>query len=585
MKISRSLPRLPAILAGAFWLASGAALAEQRYDVTIEGAPNGLKSELERLSDLKKGVREYPTSAALRRAARRDRDAFDDALQAAGYYAGKTEFELTPAPEGKPTVAFAIDAGPAFKIVEYEILYRDDRPDRPATLAQANITPDGSAAGADLRDVQVAFLNHLWESGYPQAAIVARRAIANFEKAEAHAVFVFESGPKARFGEVRIDGLKKTKAPFVKKLVTWEAGAAYERSKIVSYRDRLVETGLFSTIDIAPGAPDEAGQAPVIVRLEERKRRTIGVGGSFSTSEGPGGRLYFENRNITGRGETLRVELKGSEIEQSINFDATKPMPMLPGQLFANVSFTNETTDAFDARSLRLSGGVLKRWLDKRLETRGSVAFETSNVKSNGDEERSYFVSTPLSALWKTEDDLLNPAKGVRAGLTVTPYFGTDTFTQMEAFARSRVMFGARDRFTLAGRAKLGATFNQSLAGLPLNKRFFAGGGASVRGFGFQEAGPIDAEGDPVGGRSLVEGAVEARATVIKNVQIAGFVDAGGVSQSRLPDFDEELFIGYGGGLRYFTPIGPIRVDVAFPIDPRPSDSDFQLYIAIGQPF
>jgi translocation and assembly module TamA len=565
--------------------ASAGAQSNQDYEITIEGAPRDLTEKLETLSSLKEGSRTYPTLAALRRAARRDQNAFNEALKAAGYYGGAAKFTIAGA-EGEPAqVAFTIETGPQFSIVEYEILYADEGSDRPASLAEADIEANGAAAGSELRSVQQRFLHHLWESGYPQATITARRAIANFENATAHAIMVFTSGPKARFGDLRIDGLDKTKAGYIEKLTTWDRGQDYERSKIISFRDRLADTGLFSTIDITPGAPDEEGVAPTLLTVEERKHRTIGVGASFSTSEGPGGRIFFENRNMFGAAENLRIELSGTGVEQKIAFDAAKPLPGLPGRIFANMTFANETTDAFDARSLRLSSGAAKLWLDDRLETRGAVALETSNVKSDGDEERVYFVSVPLSVLWNTENDPLNPTKGVRTGMTVTPYTGTDSFTQAEAFARSRLTFGADHRYLLAGRVKFGATFGQTFDSLPLNKRFFAGGGASVRGYGFQEAGPLDAEGDPIGGLSLIEGAVEARGMITDNIQIAAFIDAAAVSETRSPNFDEKFFVGYGGGLRYFTPIGPIRVDAAFPVDPRETDRKFQIYIAIGQAF
>jgi translocation and assembly module TamA len=146
------------------------------------------------------------------------------------------------------------------------------------------------------------------------------------------------------------------------------------------------------------------------------------------------------------------------------------------------------------------------------------------------------------------------------------------------------VNFGG-DKFTLAARGSLGATFGSSLADLPLNKRFYAGGGGSVRGFSFQEAGPLDADGTPIGGRSLIEAAVEARAKVTTNIQLVGFIDAGSVSAKATPDFSERFFIGVGGGARYLTPIGPIRLDVAFPLDRRETDRSFQIFIALGQPF
>lgn len=557
---------------------------------TINGAPDGFTNTLADLSELKNGARAYPTAASLRRAARRDIEAFDKALQSAGYYAATSRFELVPGNDGaRPEVVFEITPGAAFEITEYEILYEDEAEGRPATFADANIKTTGAADGAALRGRQQAFLNHLWENGHPNAEIITRRAIANFETGKASAVFIFKSGPKARFGPVVVKGAGKTDEAFIARLRDWEIGEEYERSKLTSYYERLAETGLFASININPGETSADATTPIIVEMQERKRRTIGAGLSFSTAEGPGGRLFFEHRNILGKGENFAAEISGSRIEQEINLGLTKPLPRLAARAFANADFSNEITEAFEARSLTLSGGLSKKWLNDNLETRGAIALETSNVKPTGSnggvEERNYFVSTPLSVIWNSEDDLLDPKKGFRAALNVTPYAGSDTFTQTDITARSRLLLGANDTVTLAARASLGGTFGSSLGNLPLNKRYYAGGGGSVRGFGFQEAGPLDAEGDPVGGRSRIEGAFEARVRVIKNVQLAGFVDAGSVSASSLPDFQDEFFIGYGAGFRYLTPIGPIRADVAFPLDPRDTDRGFQIYIALGQPF
>ena len=562
------------------------ASANNGYEISITGAPDNLREKLEIISDLKNSQRTYPTAAAFRRAASRDATAFQDALRAAGYYAGRVSYNVIVAEDGGATrIEFEINTGAAFAVTEYDILYDDEGDGRPLTLAEAGLESSGAADGATLRDLQQSFLNHLWESGYPSAEIVGRRAIANIDSATANAIFVFRSGPKAKFGDTNITGLDKTKPSYARKFIGWEEGAEYERSELLSYRDKLAKTGLFSTIDVAPGLPDETGAAPIVVELTERKRRTIGAGVSFSTAEGPGGRIFFENRNMFGRAENLRIELTGSEIEQAINFDLTKPLPGLPGRAFSNLEFSNETTDAFDARSLSVTGGLSKSWIGSKLTTSAAITMETSNVKTDVSEERTYFISAPLSAVWNSEDDALNPTKGLRVSWTVTPYTGTDFFTQSELVARSRVNFGANDRFTLAARGALGATFGDTFVDIPANKRLYAGGGGSVRGFGFQEAGPLDANNDPLGGRSLIEGAIEARAKITQNLQIAGFADAGTVSSSVLPDFNERFFIGYGGGIRYFTPIGPIRIDAAFPVDPRPNDRSFQLFIALGQPF
>ena len=568
-------------------LLSGAAAAAQRYSVDIRGAPNGLRDDLSRVSAVAAGDRDYATAAALRRAAAHDIEALENALKAAGYYAGKASFSLdSESTPDRPKVIFEISPGPAFKITEHKIVYQDKQDDgRPATIAEAGLIPVAAADGAYLQDLQQKFLGLLWNKGYPAAKIIARRAEADLQSGEARAVFVFESGPHATFGALKIEGAKETSPNYLEKLKTWKTGEQFNRAKLLAYRDKLAETGLFTVIDVAPGAPHDDGAAPVLLNIQERKRRRAGVGASYSTAEGVGGRVFLEYRNAFHRGERARYEIAGTGLEQSITFDFNKPLPHFNGSGFSTFKFSNETTDAYNARTVEMSGGLAKKWLKDRLETRGGLALETSKVRTEMSEERTYFVSAPASVAWNTEDNILNPTKGVLAALRVTPYTGSDSFTIAEATARTRLNFGADSAFTVAARTRLGAVFNTSLADLPSNKRFYAGGGASVRGYGYQAAGPLDADGAPVGGRSVIEGSIETRAKIVESLQLAAFIDAGSVSESTLPDFREDFFIGVGGGVRYFTAAGPIRIDVAVPLERRDGDRGFQIYISLGQPF
>jgi translocation and assembly module TamA len=575
-------------ISGAAALALGAnsALAAPDYSVRVHGAPTQqMRENLEMVSVLAQGRREFPTAAALRRAARTDIDALVNALKAGGYYAASASFEIDREGE-RPIVIFTVSPGRLFRITDYRIVYVDETDAvRPATIADAGVEANGAADGAAVQEAQQRFLTALWDRGFPAALIVSRHADARLEEGTASAVFTFRSGPKAVFGDLRVDGEGETAPIFFEKLKTWSPGEVFDRSKLVAYRDRLAETGLFQSIDVAPGAPDEDGTANVIVTVEERKRRTIGAGVSYSTAEGPGGRIFFENRNLFNRGERAIVEMQASEVEQSLKFNFDKPLPTFPGSAFARFGFVNETTEAYNARTVEMGGGVARRWLDDRLETRGGLAVETSRVRSDDIDQRTYYFSTPLSATWSTEDSLLNPAQGVRASFAVTPHTGSTTFALLDATARTRVSFGVEDRFALAFRTRLGATLGSSLDALPLNKRFYAGGGASVRGYAFQAAGPLGPNDTPIGGRSLVDASIEGRAMVTEVIQLVAFLDAGAVSDQPFPDFGGPYFIGAGVGARYHTQVGPIRLDVAFPLDRRESDRSFQIYISLGQPF
>lgn len=564
---------LAAILVPAPLLARG-------VPVAFEGAPPGLENALRVVSTVASADRRLGGEAAVRRAARNDAKAVAEALHSAGYYRASV---TTRAEKGR--VVFLIEAGPLFVVSGVSVAYTDvGDAGRPQTLDAAGVAGPLAPDGARLAELQQQFLNRLWESGYPSARIVSRHVDADFDAGTARAAFVFESGPRASFGDIAVEGARQVEPEFVTALRPFETGDVYQRSRLVKYRDRLTRSGLFGTVDVAPGAVTD-GAAPVVVRVEERKARSFGLGVSYSTVEGPGGRVFLEHRNAFGRGERAFLELEGSKVRQSIGVEVSRPLPRENGSVFASGRFSNEPTAAFVARTASAAAGVVTQMADDRLELRGAVGLESSSVRSLAEDRRTYFVSLPVSATWNSEDDILDPGKGVRAILAVTPTTGTDSFVRVDASARSRLRFGPDDRLTAAGRVRLGATAGVSVASLPANRRLYAGGGASVRGYGYQAVGPRDVNGDPEGGLSAFESAVELRARAVGRIEIAAFLDAGSVYRTPWPDFSEKLFLGAGAGLRYRSPAGPIRVDVATPLNGFDSDRRFQIYISLGQPF
>ena len=137
----------------------------------------------------------------------------------------------------------------------------------------------------------------------------------------------------------------------------------------------------------------------------------------------------------------------------------------------------------------------------------------------------------------------------------------------------------------LAGWGRIGSIFGDQSADIPATKRLYGGGGGSVRAFGYQMLGPLDASGDPLGGRSQLELGLELRGRITEKIGGVVFVEGGNVYEDPVPDLGEEFLWGAGVGLRYFTDLGPIRVDVALPVNPREEDDDFQVYVSLGQAF
>ena len=196
-------------------------------------------------------------------------------------------------------------------------------------------------------------------------------------------------------------------------------------------------------------------------------------------------------------------------------------------------------------------------------------------------------VALPLEYVRDTRDSKLNPTTGTRLALLVEPGYeinGGSTFVKLRAEASAYRALDTEKRFVVAGRVAAGSIYGASLSAIPANRRFYAGGGGSVRGYGYQDIGPVDASGDPTGGLSFVETSGELRIGVTEKIGIVPFVDAGLVSPNT--SFSGSGFkVGAGVGLRYATPFGPLRIDVAVPLNKGPLDPDYGIYAGIGQAF
>ncbi|MCI5043398.1 MAG: BamA/TamA family outer membrane protein [Aquisalinus sp.] len=569
-----------------FYLVAPAFAAELTTTVTIDGIDrNSLRAELRELSALASTEKAYNSLAAVRRAGEADARNILQALTSKGYYAARVE-PLYRRASSEVDVTFDVITGERFTISRYAIQYTDKQNvERPDQLTDADIKATGNPDGKVLQGHATSLVTWLQENGFPAAASRQHYVQANFETGEAIAVYEISSGPKATFGNIVVDGTEQTEADFIERYVTWDRGTIYQRSKTASYRDALVETGLFREVSVNPQKPLEDGSVDILVTVSERKRRTVGAGLSFATDVGAGVQLFWENRNLFGRANRISTRLTMTAPEQELAVTASRPYPSLPGSLNGTFSIRNEISDAFEAQTIELGSALSRFWFDRMLEVSGGVGLNYSQIEDSGIEETFFYFTLPANISWNSDDDLLNPTTGFRTALTVTPYVGDVNFIQAKLTGASRRVFGQDGRYTLAGRGAIGSSFGIDRDEIPATERFFAGGGGSVRGFAFQEAGPLDTVLDPIGGASLVEANFEGRVRVREKLQLAAFVDAGTVSESQFPDFSEEVLVGAGLGARYLTPIGPLRVDVATPLNGRETDDPIQFYIALGQPF
>ena len=543
-------------------------------------------SETERLVD-----RPPPSLVRLRSRAEGDRSRLQEALRSRGYY--DAEIALKIDSDAEPVrVRFEIKPGPLYRFrdVTIKVMPPEPRPQLPG-LEELKIEPGAPAVSQTILDAESALVARARAQGYALAAPGQRQAIVDHDTHTMDLTLALRPGALVRFGAIRLSGLTDVKEDAVRRRLGWQPGELITTAKIEDGRSALFQSELFNSVVIHLGTtPDADGRLPVEVDVTERKPRSIGVGARYRTDEGPGGDISWENRNLFGRGERVQVVLDGSFIGGKLTGTFRKPDVWQRDQaLIASSELAYQNTDAYDSRSASAQVG-LERQLAKGMTISAGPAFRASEIKdNNGDRDHFGLLSLPVLWKWDRSNNLLNPTTGGRLSAQNEPF--VDVTGNSLAFNKSQLSYTHylkvldHPGVVLAGRGAVGTLFGAERDEVPADLRYYAGGGGSVRGYGFQLAGKLDRDHNPLGGRSLLEMSGEVRLRLTETIGAVAFVDAGSDFSASVPDMSEPLRVGAGPGLRYFSPIGPVRLDIGFPVNPRPSDDAFQLYVSLGQAF
>jgi translocation and assembly module TamA len=387
-----------------------------------------------------------------------------------------------------------------------------------------------------------------------------------------------------------LDGLESVEEAYLRRVIEWPEGELYDRRVLAETRRRMVDTKLFESVALRPAEQlADDGSLPVTLETSEAKHRTVSLGGGFSTDEGFDVRASWEHRNLLGEQERLRFVIDASQLRQFAEVGLRKPhFRRREHTLLLLGEFVREDSDAFEELSASGSLGLERKWGEFwTVAVAGSG--EYSRIDDLTGDNNYTLIGAHFRARHDNRDDILNPTEGVHASFTTSPYVNligeSSNFWVNEVHASSYYPLDAKDAYILAGRLRLGSIVGEETPSIPANKRFYSGGGGSVRGYAFRTVGPLDPSNDPTGGRSVIELNVELRARITEDIGIVPFLDGGQVYFESWPEPSEELLWAGGLGLRYFTGIGPLRLDVAAPINGRDVDDPFQFYISFGQAF
>ncbi len=592
---------LPVVALLAALLPAEIGRADLRYRTEITGASDGdLADLLDKVSELKTLEDRLPASEeALRRRADRDLGRLADAAHSLGYWDAQFAYDVDTAADPEK-VTVTVTPGPLYRVAAVAVVEPDGKPlPIPPGQAPLPLKPGDPARTAPVVATANALLAGLGERGHPFATAENPEVVIDHAVHTMTVTYRIAPGPAMRFGGVTIAGLKRLDPGYVERRLRWRRGETYDAARVEDTRQALIESGLFSTVRITPSPePGEPGNALMTVDATERPHRTIGAGVGYNTSQGAAARVFWENRNLFGNAEYLRLAATAGQQVFGVNANFRRPDFLATDQDFlATAEIADDTPVAYHSRRALATAGFERRF--GRLVTGGAAleieqadVQQLADVSTNTSAQRTqHYELFGIPAYLKLDqtDNLLSPTRGWRAQLSVTPahIFSSPslTFVTNVLSASTYWKVDPEARAILAGKVALASLDGAPLAPIPADQRIYAGGGGSIRPYGYQMAGPLASNDDPIGGRSSLVLNLEARVKVTDTIGLVPFVDAGSYYETTVPQLGHRLFYGAGLGLRYYTGFGPLRLDLATPFYKRRANSWVQVYISLGEAF
>ncbi|MCO5761090.1 MAG: autotransporter assembly complex protein TamA [Chromatiaceae bacterium] len=503
-----------------------------------------------------------------------------------------------PGTPGAIPVEVGIDLGPLYHIGQARL-----EGVVPASVHAAfTLAPGQPALASSVLAAGRAVLAALREEGYALAQVPAPDVLVNHYTRTMDVTYTADPGPRLGIGNIRIEGLDKVKEDYVRRRLGLEPGELFSPSRLERARKELMDGGVLASARIIPGSnPDPSGRLPLTLEVTERPPRVLRFAGAYSTDEGGSISTSWTHRNLLGRAErlTLRADVGtlGASYTSQMSYLATvafvKP-DFWYRDLDLNLAFAavREFLEAYDRDAITASVALQRRFGDN-LQVGLGLGLEQSRITQDEEVQDYNLAFLPLTLKYNDAGDLLDPRQGFRVEARAAPTQvlsgDADDFLHLRAtgtayldLSRLTTASAASGRTILAGRLVVGRIFGASATAVPPDWRFYAGGGGSVRGFPYQSIGPETASGQPQGGSNLLETSIEVRQRLWGNWGAAVFVDTGAVSDENFPGTGG-WSVGAGAGVRYQTPVGPVRLDLATPLNNDADDPAVQVYIGIGQ--
>ena len=621
----------------------------QPYRVELASTGNGaLDSTLKATSQLAALRTSAPVDPfGLIARARGDIDRLKTVLESSGYYQSSVSITINGLPLDAPQLGDTLSAlsrgtdahcqvsfslGPLYRLGSIRIDGAVPDPLR----SSLQLSPGQPAVAAEVLAGGARLLTALENDGYAFARVDPPVAYEDVDKHALNLSFHVVTGPHVQIGEIRFEGLKRVNESLVRRRLLLHTGEPYSALAVEHARKDLLTLGVFAAVSVRLAAsPDTQGRVPVTFQMSERRRHAVSVSGGYSSDLGGSAGVSWSDRNVRGNAEQLNLSATvinlGGTASTGIGYD-TSAKYIIPEfahrdqSLQFAVGALKQSLQAYQQQAVT-AGVTLSRKLSSVWTASVGVSAVHETITQEGITQVYTLFALPVGILYDSTDvssPLLDPTHGLRASLTFAPTFPSGGQHSSKFFATQlsladyldigRLFGSDTGRSVLALRALLasavGATtsvekidgMSVRVPDLPPDQRFYAGGSGTVRGYRYQSIGPEFLDGNPVGGTALTALNAEFRQRLGKSFGMALFVDAGDVGEKLSPlsglvhggrcsslepsqNNTSCWAVGVGGGVRYYTPIGAVRFDLAVPTFRRPNDDRFEVYIGLGQAF
>ena len=594
----------PAAQPGQAETASDHDAGERKYAVVIQGlgVVGGAEDLLKafRQQSALEADRKNPANAAqIARRSRADADLLEELLRSQGYYDADVEPRTEPAGD---TLRVVLEASPGqqYRFASIELPGLEAAGSDTAKLRDAFAVKAGDPVIAqEVIDGGLALKTALGEQGFAEAKIGEQLVEVDHVTHLATLSLPVDPGPIATFGAIRVSGKPHFSSQHIWTIARFRPGQRFERSKVDDLRRALIATSLVSAVDVQVLPVNGGRTVDLAVRLEPAPSHTIAGELGYGTGEGARIEASWTDRNFFNPEGALTLRGIAGTSEQLAAVQFRRSNFLQRDQVLnLQASASHQKFSAYEARTIQLAGNIerqsnfiwQKTWTwsvgPELLATDERGVFSSAGLKDT----RTFLIAAlPASLGYDGSDSLLDPTRGFRLSGRVSPEYSAHG----GSFAYGRVQIDASayhpisDRVVAAGRVRFGTIIGAGVFDIAPSRRFYSGGGGSVRGYGYQQLGPKDMDGDPVGGRGLVEFGLETRIRLKQfggNFGIVPFFDGGSLTTETLPDFKSWRFAA-GLGARYYSSFGPIRIDVGFPLNRQKGDGPLAVTVSLGQAF